>query len=122
MTPDYATLADLHKIAQSIAPHTNRTPLLRASKLGEMLGCEIWIKAELFQKTGSYKPRGMINSLLQLDAAARRRGVITFSAGNAAQGLAYAAQIFGIPAVAVMPANASAAKVEATRSYGAEVV
>ena len=112
----------LDAVAKSIAPHVNRTPLIRASRLGSALGCELWIKAELFQKTGSYKPRGMIHSLLNLSEAERRRGVITFSAGNAAQGLAYAAQIFGIPAVAVMPANASAAKVEATRAYGAKVV
>lgn len=116
------TLQQLEAIAQSIAPHVNRTPLLRASRLGAMLGCELWIKAELFQKTGSYKPRGMLNSLMNLDEAARRKGVITFSAGNAAQGLAYAAQVLGIPAVAVMPANASPAKVEATRSYGAKTV
>ncbi len=116
------TLSGLNAIAAAIAPHVNRTPLLRASRLGEMLGCDLWIKAELFQKTGSYKPRGMINSLSQIDEAARHRGVITFSAGNAAQGLAYAARAFGVPAVAVMPANASATKAEATRAYGAEVV
>ncbi|MDO9413274.1 MAG: threonine/serine dehydratase [Pseudolabrys sp.] len=120
--PFNMTSGKLNAIALAIAPHINRTPLLRASRLGDMLGCELWIKAELFQKTGSYKPRGMINSLQQLDEAARRRGVITFSAGNAAQGLAYAAKVFGIPAVAVMPANASAIKAEATRAYGAEVI
>lgn len=87
-----------------------------------MLGCELWLKAELLQRTGSYKPRGILNRLLRLDQAARARGVITVSAGNAAQGLAYAAGRLGCKAVAVMPENASPAKVEATRAYGAEVI
>jgi len=116
------TIEQLREIATAIAPHVNRTPLLRSTALGKLLGCEVWLKAELFQKTGAYKPRGMINALRQFDPERKARGVITFSAGNAAQGLAYAASVFGIKAVACMPANASPIKVQATRDYGGEAV
>lgn len=90
--------------------------------MSDELGCQVWIKAEMFQKTGSCKSRGMLNHLMALDPAVRERGVITFSAGNAAQGLAYAARITGAKAVVAMPEFASPAKVAATRGYGAEVV
>lgn len=113
---------ELRDIATAIAPHVNRTPLLRSTALGKLLGCEVWLKAELFQKTGAYKPRGMINALRQMSPEIKARGVITFSAGNAAQGLAYAASVYGIKAVACMPANASPIKVQATQGYGGEAV
>lgn len=115
-------LERLKAIADQIAPHVHRTPLIAAHSLGAMLGCELWLKAELLQRTGSYKPRGILNRLLKLGPEARSRGVITVSAGNAAQGLAYAAARLGCKAVAVMPENASPAKVQATRAYGAEVI
>lgn len=118
----YPDAAALRGIASSIAPHVVRTPLLRAAVLDEMAGCQVWLKAELFQHTGAYKPRGMIHALSLMDAAARARGVITFSAGNAAQGLAYAARVFGCKAVTVMPANAVPAKVAATKALGAETI
>jgi threonine dehydratase len=87
-----------------------------------MVGREVHLKCELFQKTGSFKPRGMLNKLAGLDAGQREAGVITFSAGNAAQGLAYAAAIAGVRATVVMPAAASPTKAQATRDYGAEVI
>src|SRR5215510_12439482 len=74
------------------------------------------------QKTGSYKPRGMVWSLMNLTPEQRSRGVITFSAGNAAQGLAYAGRIIGAKATVIMPAAASPTKAQATRDYGAEVI
>jgi threonine dehydratase len=116
------TLAELREAWERIRPHVHRTPLLRSSSLGAMAGCEVYLKAELFQKTGSYKPRGMLWKLFSLSAAEREAGVITFSAGNAAQGLAYAAKIAGTRATVVMPEAASPVKAEATRGYGGEVI
>lgn len=116
------SVPELRAIQERVAPYLHRTPLLHAGTIGDMLGCELWLKAELLQKTGSYKPRGIMNKLLSLPRDALDRGVITVSAGNAAQALAYAAQRVGCRAVAVMPANASAAKVAATAAYGAQVI
>ncbi len=109
-------------IAAAIAPHVKRTPLLRAEALDASAGCEVWLKAELFQHTGSYKPRGMLHALGLLGAEGLSRGLITFSAGNAALGLAYAANRRGARAIAVMPEGASAIKVSAARALGAEVI
>jgi threonine dehydratase len=114
--------AQLRRIAQSIAPYVHRTPLWRSETLSRMTGLEIYLKAELFQKTGSYKPRGMLWSLMSMTAQQRSQGVITFSAGNAAQGLAYAGNLLGAPVTVTMPATASPTKAQATREYGAEVV
>jgi threonine dehydratase len=116
------TIDEIKAARERTAPHLHRTPLWRSATLSEMTGHQIHLKAELFQKTGSFKPRGMINALSRLDDTRREAGVITFSAGNAAQGLAYAAGILGVSATVVMPANASAAKAHATRDYGGEVI
>ena len=117
-----ADLPMLEHIAAEIGPYIHRTPTVRSRLLSEFIGCNVHLKQELFQKTGSYKPRGMLWALMCLSAAQRARGVITFSAGNAAQGLAYAAGLLGISATVVMPESASAAKAQATRDYGAEVI
>jgi threonine dehydratase len=117
--PSRATLAET---ARRIGPHIHRTPLLPSRILSEMLGARVFLKAELFQRTGSYKPRGMLNRMMAIPAEQRSAGAVTFSAGNAAQGLAYAAGILGMPAIVVMPRAASPAKVAATRGYGAEVL
>jgi threonine dehydratase len=105
-----------------VAPHTYRTPLLTSRTLSELSGFEVRLKAEIFQRTGSYKIRGPLNKLTKLTDDERRRGVVCSSAGNHAQGLALAARIYGIPAVVVMAENATPSKVAATRGYGAEVV
>jgi threonine dehydratase len=105
-----------------VAPHLHRTPLVHSTTLSEMCGTEIWLKCENLQKTGSFKPRGGINRLATLTPAQREAGVITISAGNNAQGVAFAARAVGVHAVLVMPETAVASKVEATRGYGAEVV
>lgn len=112
----------LLEIRQRIAPHLHTTPLWHSATLSRLSGFDVYLKAELLQKTGSYKPRGMLWSLLSLDAEARRRGVITFSAGNAAQGLAYAGKLLDTPVTVTMPATASPTKAQATRDYGAEVI
>ena len=105
-----------------VAPHTHRTPLLSSRMLSERTGYEVRFKAELFQRTGSYKIRGPLNKFTFLSDDQKRRGVICSSAGNHAQGVALAARIHGIHAVVCMAANATPSKVEATRAYGAEVV
>ena len=105
-----------------VAPHTHRTPLLTSRMLGERTGFDVRLKAEMFQRTGSYKIRGPLNKFSHLSNEQRARGVICSSAGNHAQGVALAAQIYGIDAVVVMAENATASKVAATRGYGAEVV
>ena len=105
-----------------VAPSTNRTPLMSSRMLKELTGFDVRLKAEMFQRTGSYKIRGPLNKFAELTDDERRRGVVCSSAGNHAQGVALAARIYGIKAVVVMAENATPSKVAATRGYGAEVV
>jgi threonine dehydratase len=105
-----------------IAPHLHRTPLVPSETLSRLTGQRVALKLENLQKTGSFKPRGAINHISSLSSERRSRGVVTISAGNHAQGVAYAAQVLGARATVVMPAHASRAKAEAARGYGAEVV
>jgi threonine dehydratase len=105
-----------------VAKHAHRTPLLTSATLSRVTGFDVRLKAEVFQRTGSYKLRGPLNKLALLTDEQRRRGVVCSSAGNHAQGVALAAAIYGIPAVVVMAENATPSKIEATRAYGAEVV
>jgi len=107
---------------EQVAPHTHRTPLLSSRMLSAATGCNVRLKAEMFQRTGSYKIRGPLNKFMSLSEEERRRGVVCSSAGNHAQGVALAAQIHGIHAVVVMAENATPSKIAATRGYGAEVV
>lgn len=115
-------LADIRAAAARIRPYIHRTPLLGSRSLSERLGVEVRLKCENLQRAGSFKIRGAMNALLQLDEAQRRRGVVAFSSGNHAQGVALAARLLGIQATIVMPENSVQTKVEATRAYGAEVV
>jgi threonine dehydratase len=116
------TLADFSAARARMGSHVHRTPLLTSRILSERTGFDVRLKAELFQRTGSYKIRGPLNKFPQLSDEEKRRGVICSSAGNHAQGVALAARIHGIKAVVCMAANATPSKVEATRAYGAEVV
>jgi threonine dehydratase len=102
--------------------HVYHTPILTSRLLGERTGYDVRLKAELFQRGGSYKIRGPMNKLALLTEEQKRRGVICSSAGNHAQGVALAAARYGIKAVVVMAENATPSKIEATRAYGAEVV
>lgn len=113
---------DFLRAREHISPHIHRTPVLRSETLGQRLGCEVYLKAEMFQKAGSYKVRGPLNVLAHLSPAQRARGLITSSAGNHAQGVARAARAFGVSAVVVMSHAAKEAKIAATKSYGAEVI
>ena len=103
---------------ERVAPHVTRTPLLPFDWNGRRL----WAKAECLQQGGAFKLRGATNRLLQLDADERRRGVVAFSSGNHARGVAIAARRLGIPATIVMPADAPAVKREATEAEGAHIV
>jgi threonine dehydratase len=116
------TLADVRRAAERLAGRVHRTPTLRSRGLGDRWGVRLDLKAELFQRTGSFKARGALNKVLSLSPEDRARGVITVSAGNAGAAVAYAAASVGIPGTVVMPATAVPTKVAATRAYGAEVV
>ena len=105
------------RAAEVIRGRLHRTPLLSCRTLGE----RAFLKAELFQKTGSFKPRGMLNRIAALSSDEKARGIVTWSAGNAAQGAAFAAAADGIPCTVFMWATANPLKVAATRGYGAEV-
>ena len=100
----------------------HRTPVLSSRALSERVGVPVLLKAEHLQKTGSFKPRGALSRVLQLSPEERSRGVVTISAGNHAQAVAWAAARAGVPATVVMPAGASPAKARASAGYGAEVV
>jgi threonine dehydratase len=115
-------LAEVRRAAQRLCGRVHRTPVLRSSGLGDRWGVRLDLKAELFQRTGSFKARGALNKVLSLPPEDRAHGVITVSAGNAGAAVAYAAASVGVPGTVVMPATAVPAKVAATRAYGAEVV
>jgi threonine dehydratase len=107
---------------ERVSRHAYHTPLLTSRLLSEETGFDVRLKAEAFQRTGSYKLRGPLNKFATLTEEQRRRGVVCSSAGNHAQGVALAAQLEGLRAVVVMAENATPSKIEATRAYGAEVV
>jgi len=115
-------LAEFESARARVSSHAYHTPLLTSRLLSEKTGFNIRLKAEMFQRTGSYKIRGPLNKFPQLSEQQKRRGVICSSAGNHAQGVALAAAIHGLRAVVVMAENATPSKIAATRSYGAQVV
>ncbi len=122
MSPQTAvTIDDVERAARTIAGRVHRTPLLRSGTLSEQLGADIRFKAELFQRTGSFKVRGALNRLSQLTDEEKRNGVISISAGNHAQAVAWAAREEGIDALIVMWQGADELKVAATRGYGADI-
>ena len=116
------TFADVQAAAKRLAPIVARTPVLESQAVNERLGCRILIKAECLQRTGSFKLRGAYNKISQIPDEARRRGVVAYSSGNHAQGVALAGKLLGVPAQIVMPADAPKMKIDNTRSHGATVV
>jgi threonine dehydratase len=116
------TKRDFEEVRARIAPHIKHTPLLTSRQLSEATGCDVRLKAEMFQRVGSYKIRGPLNKFALMPEDQKRRGVVCSSAGNHAQGVALAARIHGIRAVVCMATNATPSKVAATKAYGAEVV
>src|SRR5450755_5043985 len=116
------TFDDVAAAARRIAGHAHRTPVLTSRTADEALGARLFFKCENFQRMGAFKFRGAFNALSCFDAAQRKAGVVAFSSGNHAQAVALAARILGMPATIVMPHDAPAAKVAATKGYGGEGV
>src|SRR6202051_4220506 len=115
-------VSDFEAVRERIAPYIKHTPLLTSRQLSERTGFDIRLKAEMFQRVGSYKIRGPLNKFALMSDEQKRRGVVCSSAGNHAQGVALAAKIHGIRAVVCMATNATPSKIAATRAYGAEVI
>jgi threonine dehydratase len=115
------TLNDVEAAQRTIRGRLHRTPTFSSATLADRIGARAFLKAELFQRTGSFKPRGVLTKLASLSAEDRARGVITISAGNHAQALAYGAALEGVDCFVVMWRGANPVKLAATRGYGAEV-
>ena len=115
------TFSDVEDAARRLAGHAVVTPIVSCAALNEACGGTVWVKAEVLQRTGSFKFRGAYNRLCRLDEDQRRRGVVAFSSGNHAQGVALAAKLVGCPALIVMPSDSPSVKVEGTRGFGAEI-
>lgn len=116
------TNADIEAAARVLAPVAVRTRLVTSPALDALTGARVFLKPEVLQRTGSFKFRGAFNKLSSIPEAVRKAGVVAFSSGNHAQGVAAAAQILNMPAVIVMPSDAPVSKIERTKSYGAEVI
>jgi threonine dehydratase len=116
------TFDDVAAAAGRIKGHANRTPVLTSRTVNEEFGAEVFFKCENFQRMGAFKFRGAFNALSRFDERQRRAGVVAFSSGNHAQAIALSARLLGMPATIVMPHDAPAAKVAATKGYGGKVV
>jgi threonine dehydratase len=121
VTSDLLSLDDVYAARERIAGRLHRTPMLTSRTLSERVGVSVHFKAELLQRTGAFKPRGVLNKLATLTDEEKSRGVISISAGNHAQALAYASALEGIDALVVMWQTASPMKIAAAREYGATV-
>jgi threonine dehydratase len=121
MTRSLLSLDDVRRARERIGGRLHRTPLLSSRTLSEQIGADVHFKAELLQRTGSFKPRGVLNKLSQLSDDEKRRGLISISAGNHAQALAYASALEGLDALVVMWQTASPMKIAAARGYGATI-
>jgi threonine dehydratase len=121
-TPTLPSYADVERAAARLAGVAHRTPVLTSATADALTGARLFFKCENFQRMGAFKFRGAYNAIAALDAAARARGVIAFSSGNHAQGMALAGRLLGAPVTIVMPKDAPAAKLAATAGYGAQIV
>jgi threonine dehydratase len=120
--PSLVSQAQMSAAREVIRHRLHYTPTMTSAYLSERIGVPLHLKLELFQKTGSFKPRGVLNRLANMSEAERQRGLISLSAGNHAQAVAWAAREYGVTATVVMPTRATQAKVDATRGYGGNVV
>jgi threo-3-hydroxy-L-aspartate ammonia-lyase len=116
------TIEEVREAARRLDGIAHRTPVLTSRTLNDRTGAELFLKCENFQRMGAFKFRGAYNRIVQLSNAQRRAGVVAFSSGNHAQGVALASKLLGVPAVIVMPEDAPTSKIGATREYGAEIV
>jgi len=122
LTLDLPVAQDVRDARQRIAPFVRRTPLIRSHTLSELIGANVHLKLEMFQKTGAFKVRGAFNRMLALSGAERARGVVAVSAGNHAQAVAYAARKLEMRAIVLMPDSTPLNYLRATADYGATVV
>jgi threonine dehydratase len=120
-TGSLISLDDVYRARERIGDRLHRTPMLGSATLSDQVGADVRLKAELFQRTGAFKPRGVLNKLATLTDDEKKRGVISISAGNHAQALAYASAVEGIDALVVMWQTASPMKISAARGYGATI-
>ena len=118
----FPSIDDFNNVLSDINKYIHKTPIVSSSSLNKIYNSNIFFKLELFQKTGSFKTRGAINKLLKLSDLERDKGIITISAGNHAQAISWACSQFNVKSKIVMPFDASPSKVEATKSYGGEVI
>ncbi len=116
------SFSSVRAAAERLRGIAHRTPVLTSRTLDSIAGGPVFLKCENMQRMGAFKFRGAYNRIVQLDSGARKRGVVAFSSGNHAQGVALASKLLGVPAVIVMPSDAPASKIAATREYGAEVI
>ncbi|MBN3796329.1 threo-3-hydroxy-L-aspartate ammonia-lyase [Burkholderia sp. Ac-20392] len=121
-SPTPPTYDDVAAAAARLEGHAHRTPVMTSRTIDEALGAQVFFKCENLQRMGAFKFRGAFNALSRFDAEQRRNGVVAFSSGNHAQAIALSARMLGIPATIVMPQDAPAAKMAATRGYGGKVV
>jgi threonine dehydratase len=115
------TLAEIQKAQKRIMPYVRRTAIVRNQTLSDLLGTNLYLKLELLQKTGSVKPRGAFNKMLQMDEDEKARGIVAISRGNFAQGVAYAGNLLDVQSRILMPDSTPSNYIEATKSYGAEI-
>jgi threonine dehydratase len=120
--PTTLSFDDVRAARERIAPYVHRTPVLTSRQIDERVGCRVFFKCEIFQRTGAFKARGAFSRLTLLKPEERTRGVVAFSSGNHAQAVALASRELGIRATIVMPLDAPGLKVAATQGYGAEVI
>ncbi|HZT13520.1 MAG TPA: threo-3-hydroxy-L-aspartate ammonia-lyase [Candidatus Baltobacteraceae bacterium] len=121
-TTEIVRAGDVRAAGARLHGVVHRTPVVHSRTLDELTGAQVFLKCENFQRMGAFKFRGAYNRIVQFDAAQRRGGVVAFSSGNHAQGVALACKLLDVPAAIVMPSDAPRSKVEATKGYGAEVI
>ncbi|MES2627696.1 MAG: threonine/serine dehydratase [Bacteroidota bacterium] len=122
MSAYYPSRQDIETAHERILPYIHRTPVLTNAYINQLTGCEVYFKAENFQKIGAFKARGGLNAALSIPKEKLGKGLCTHSSGNHAQAIAYAAKMLQVPAFIVMPSTANKVKVAAVRAYGAEVI
>ena len=122
MTPELVSYEEVAAAHERIKAHAKRTPVMTSATVDALCGAKVFFKCENLQRMGAFKFRGAYNALAQLTPDEKKRGVLAFSSGNHAQAIALAGQLLGVKTVIVMPANAPAVKLAATRGYGGEVV
>lgn len=119
---NFPSIDNFQSVLERIKPFINKTPIISSSSLNEKFDLDIYFKLELMQKTGSFKSRGAINKVLKLTKEEKSRGVVAISAGNHAQATSWACSQFGVKSKIIMPHTASKSKINATKSYGGEVI